>query len=1168
MKRFLFFTWMLTGMVRADAQFTAPIIVDQIPLPELNAYKPYDWDNDGDLDFIGATPPSYKLSWQENVGGQLAPAAILDTATYYSLPILGDINGDNRTDIIYNSAQSYDSLGIRLQMPNGSFAAPIYKFRHSGNSKDVKLADCDNDGDVDIIQTDLLALRWYENDGAGNFEPPHFIADPTGALLHIADVNNDGLNDILAADVSNKRIYHFRNLGGGSFMPKILAATLPDLLHQLKSADLNGDGLPDLLPVYRDDFIFTPGQAWLRNTADGKFALPQSLDPTVSWLHVFKEVATGDVDNDGDTDVMGSMSSDSLMWFENTGGGQFSARLLAIWPEVQYLENLALSDFDADGLSDLSAVSIFTGISLFKNEGGGQFAPRLSIPAGLREFQGVGLADINQDNQPDLLAVSGSDGRLVWYPNLGTGQFGPYQTISNANYNGYFNSSFARAGDLDGDGDLDILSGIPKKWTTSQIVYELVWYKNDGTEHFGEKIRVFPPGLYIPVSTADIADMNGDGKKDIVCLPITTIGTIAWIANDGAGGFGFPQFLSPSQSTYTFTLIDLDGDMDKDILVTQDNGTNWYANDGSGHFGNPIFIASQADYSDPLFAEDFDSDGDLDIISGTAGWWAPNLGNNTFPQIKALGSDLHPSDFADLNQDGKPDLIGSDYAGLGWKPNLGGGVLGERIMLGRSGAGHPVLGADLSGDGDQEIIYSLGNEIGYFDNIGGLPYISGYCFWDENENGLRDSSEKGLPDIRTILDAASQLSYSDEQGQFRFYVSHGDYVLSFLPDTCWILSTDSATYHLAVSDTAILDRYFGFKLNPGAAKLESFVGATATVCGRSANVGLLISNRGCRPAMARQQFVLDPAVDFEWSDPAPGTISGDTVFWDTDLVQPGETRQINLTLSIPLQQGAELHFLSVLESLGDDGVTVFFRDTFRYASTVLCAYDPNDKLVDRPELEPAYLPENNELTYTVRFQNTGTYLAFNVRIRDTLDAGLDWPTLRPLAASHAFFTNLDAGQGIVEFNFPNILLADSTSNEAMSHGFVAFAIRPKPGLPEGTLIPNRAGIYFDYNPPVITNYAETRVKMTISVRPEASAEDWLSFFPNPASGFVHLQFRQAPGQARVRVFDLQGRVCLEKQLSTTGLSAEFDVSGLPPAAYLLEVRGENGGQARAVLLVQ
>ncbi|MBK8703255.1 MAG: T9SS type A sorting domain-containing protein [Saprospiraceae bacterium] len=940
---------------------------------------------------------------------------------------------------------------------------------------------------------------------------------------------------------------------------------MPDWPDHLKNADLDGDGLTDLLPVYRDGGL-TPGQSWLKNLGNGQFADPQALDPVVDLSNYVKEIAAGDIDLDGDADVIAFMSSDLLVLYENAGSSQFSAKILAVWPEVQSLSRLTLGNFDGDGLPDLVANYYIIGPVLIKNLGSGQFAPRQTILPKLLSLAVAEATDFNQDGLKDILVISGNDGKLAWYPNLGGAQFGPNQIITHTNYNG----AFAHGADLDGDGDQDILSGIPKEWDVNLPVDELVWYPNNGDGTFGERIRVTPDSFYLPVHIAEIADIDGDGHPDIVCLVVTATQSLAWLRNDGAGNFEFPIFITPGELSGSFSLTDLDGDSDKDILVNFISGVHWLANDGTGHFEAPAFVGGPV-YNNliPPFAEDLDADGDMDVFSDFE-WWYPNQGEQSFGSANHTPLDLIPTHFTDLNHDAKPDLIGNYGDLIGWKPNLGNGVFGDRIIIHfkYNQQNRNAWGVDVDGNGDLEILYSWESEIGYFDDFGGLPYISGHCFLDENENGLRDSTEVGLPDIQTELVGASRLGYSDAEGQFRFYVTPGAYTLSFLPSDCWALTSDSSSWHISVSDTAILDKYFGFKPTLGVRKLTTMLASGPTICAQDVAFWLQTRNDGCLPASGKIALLNEENLAINWSEPPPDAVVGDTLFWLVDSLYPGEIQKINLLFQLGvLPAGDTLRMAALSETYGADGVTPVYRDTFSFQSAILCSYDPNDKLVDRPELPPNYQPEDGELIYTVRFQNTGNYLAFNIRIRDTLDAGLDWATLRPLFASHDFFTGLDIENGIVEFNFPDILLADSTSNEPLSHGFVSFAIRPKAGLAEGTLIPNRAGIYFDYNPPVITNYAETRVGVTVSVRPEKSADNWVSFFPNPASTAIALQFSQSPGLTRVRIFDMQGRNCLDRPLETAGLTASLDLPSLPAAAYILEITGENGELRRAILVI-
>jgi hypothetical protein len=230
---------------------------------------------------------------------------------------------------------------------------------------------------------------------------------------------------------------------------------------------------------------------------------------------------------------------------------------------------------------------------------------------------------------------------------------------------------------------------------------------------------------------------------------------------------------------------------------------------------------------------------------------------------------------------------------------------------------------------------------------------------------------------------------------------------------------------------------------------------------------------------------------------------------------------------------------------------------------VLCSYDPNDKLVNVSKLPPNYNSDSSLLTYTIRFQNTGNFTAFNIRVRDTLDAALDWNSFEPLAAGHTYFATIDTAAGVAQFDFLDIRLADSTSNELQSHGFITFSIRLKPGLSPGASTRNRAGIYFDVNAPVITNWAETKVRELVSIHP-APAIPAIRIAPNPAADILTVFIPdKMTADARVQVFDLRGQMVLEKHVPGSLEACTLDVSALPAAAYLLKICRKDGvtGQA-------
>ncbi len=144
------------------------------------------------------------------------------------------------------------------------------------------------------------------------------------------------------------------------------------------------------------------------------------------------------------------------------------------------------------------------------------------------------------------------------------------------------------------------------------------------------------------------------------------------------------------------------------------------------------------------------------------------------------------------------------------------------------------------------------------------------------------------------------------------------------------------------------------------------------------------------------------------------------------------------------------------------------------------SYDPNDKTGFPLGITSDHLIEaNTDLEYRIRFQNTGTDTAFTVLIRDRLPANLDINSVISGASSHPYTFRI-FGDRMLEWRYDNILLPDSNTNEPASNGVVSFKVKQVPNLPDGTLIFNQAAIYFDYNAPIITNFARHKIGDTLS----------------------------------------------------------------------------------------
>lgn len=338
---------------------------------------------------------------------------------------------------------------------------------------------------------------------------------------------------------------------------------------------------------------------------------------------------------------------------------------------------------------------------------GGGFAAQDVITTAADRPTDVYAADLDGDGDIDVLSASQTDDKIAWYPNLGAGTFGPQQVISTAANQP--NSIFA--GDLDGDGDLDVLSASNDD--------KVAWYKNLGGGAFGPQI-VISTAAADPYSVFSI-DLDGDGDADVLSASISD-NKIAWYPNLGGGVFGPQQVISISAMAATDVYAkDLDGDGDADVLSVSfgDDKLAWYENLGGGIMGPQQIISTDSIFFTSVHATDLDGDGDADVLTASRDdsevAWYENLGAGNFgPQqvltTSVVGSrDVHAADF---DGDGDDDIvaIGSGaFDKLGWLENLGGGAFGamQPIEIGNSqllALGRAVFAADLDGDGFPDVV--------------------------------------------------------------------------------------------------------------------------------------------------------------------------------------------------------------------------------------------------------------------------------------------------------------------------------------------------------------------------------------------------------------------------------------------------------------------------------
>ena len=285
-----------------------------------------------------------------------------------------------------------------------------------------------------------------------------------------------------------------------------------------------------------------------------------------------------------------------------------------------------------------------------------------------------------------------------------------------------------------------------------------------------------------------------------------------------------------------------------------------------------------------------------------------------------------------------------------------------------------------------------------------------------------------------------------------------------------------------------------------------------------------------------------------------------SISWNVTML-PYQTQNFSLitTNNLTLSIGDQLTVTADITATGTETDVATANNFASNSQVVVSSFDPNNKLVQPMGSgdEGKISPLTDDLTYTINFQNTGTSPAINIIITDELDEDLDPSTIQILGASHNVQSLIDGNN--ITWTFNNIMLADSFSNEAESHGYVLFRISPDANLPDQTAIENTANIYFDFNEAVVTNTALNTIEYALGTH-EISISDNVSIYPNPAGDIVSVEIKE---QAELRVFDTQGRIIHSQPLKKS--REMIDTSSWSAGFYTFSITTFSGISSHCVV---
>ncbi|MFN7941985.1 MAG: VCBS repeat-containing protein [Thermoanaerobaculia bacterium] len=577
--------------------------------------------------------------------------------------------------------------------------------------------------------------------------------------------------------------------------------------------------------------------------ADAPFAPPENLQISTLLGWIF---GAADLDRDGDLDLVG-LGNEEVGWLERGPLGTYSLWHCYSFPSGSYVNEATLADLDGDGDQDIVVYRVNDEEDVYvdwlENDGTpavGSWTRRNVGWRGLplfRDYQwayGMVVADIDGDGDLDVAAGltevnSGVDknGRILWYENDGAAVPG----FSEHTIQDWWDERPVRAlaaGDLDGDGDLDLAASIPR-CDTGGTGY-IYWYVNDGSPGNGAWSRhEIDPGLCGPaLDSLDLGDFDRDGDLDLLGMEGyshlmlfendgTPVGAWAseWLfPNDGYGArFGdlnddgwldlviggsscgwfdnerdaFTHRTCPGEDTGW--LADLDRDGDTDHVYADWDDVRWVENltiHRSGRLLAATVVDGAVDEAFDAAAVDLDRDGDLDLVSvseaddrivlhrndgtpGDGGW------SNVSAALAVDGARAVAA--GDLDGDGDPDLVAAAYNenGVFWYESDGtpfnGGWTERSISLGAGGA-DDVLLADLDGDGDLDVACAqyLDDEISWYRNNGGSPpsfasfFVDGDAYDGPRAVAAGDLDGDGDLDLAAVSETADAVVWYTNDG--------------------------------------------------------------------------------------------------------------------------------------------------------------------------------------------------------------------------------------------------------------------------------------------------------------------------------------------------------------------------------------------------------------------
>jgi Leucine-rich repeat (LRR) protein len=440
---------------------------------------------------------------------------------------------------------------------------------------------------------------------------------------------------------------------------------------------------------------------------------------------------------------------------------------------------------------------------------------------------------------------------------------------------------------------------------------------------------------------------------------------------------------------------------------------------------------------------------------------------------------------------------------------------------------------------------------------GGTFYtIQGNNRYDSNDNGC-DASDINFPNFKLSFTDGTNTGnlIADTTGAFHYDVQAGTQTFTPTLENPAYFNVSPTTASVTFPTTASpFTQNFCITANGVKNDLEvTIIPIEVARPGFDATYKIIYKNKGNQVANGSLSFAFnDTVMDLVTATPVNTGSATNSLSWTYSNLNPFETREINLTFNInspmetPAVNGGDvLNYSATIVGATDETPT---DNVFSLNQTVVNSYDPNDKTcLEGTTITPSMV--GNYVHYVIRFENTGTFAAQNVVIKDMIDTTkFDISSLIPQSSSHPFVTKI-TNTNKVEFIFENINLPFDDAN---NDGYVAFKIKTKPTLVLGNTFTNTAGIYFDYNFPIVTNTTSTTVA-TLGNQ-DFDFGSVFSLSPVPAKNSLTISTKQTVVVSSVSIYNTLGQLV---QVHTNP-NETIDVSSLQSGSYFVRITSDKG----------